>query len=128
LQKILRVIIGLFGILFMALGASFLLDPARAAAGLGVGALAPLGLATLRGDFFAFFAAGGLLSLVAAIRNDARFLTAPLLMIALTLAGRLITVAVNGFDAAMAPPMVVEAVIVLLLALGYRNLARTQAG
>jgi hypothetical protein len=128
LQKILRVIIGLFGILFIALAASFLLDPARAAAGLGVGSLAPLGLTTLRGDFFAFFAAGGILSLMGAIRNDARFLTAPLLMIALTLAGRLITVAVSGFDAAMAPPMVVEAVIVLLLALGYRNLARSHAG
>jgi hypothetical protein len=128
LQKVFRVVIGLFGILFIALGAGFLLDPARAAAGLGVGPLAPLGLATLRGDFFAFFAAGGLLSLVGAIRNDARFLTAPLLMIALTLAGRLITIAVSGFDAAMAPPMVVEAVIVLLLALGSRNLARTQAG
>jgi hypothetical protein len=124
LQKILRVVIGLFGILFVALAASFLLDPARAAAGLGVGPLAPLGLATLRGDFFAFFAAGGILSLVGAIRNDARFLTAPLLMIGLTLTGRLITVAVSGYDAAMAPPMVIEAVIVLLLALGCRNLAR----
>ena len=125
MQKILRVIIGLFSILFIALAASFLFDPARAAAGLGVGPLAPLGLATLRGDFFAFFAAGGVLSLEGAIRNDARFLTAPLLMIALTLAGRLITVAVGGFDPAMAPPMVVEAVIVLLLAFGRRHLART---
>jgi hypothetical protein len=125
LQKILRVIIGLFGILFIALAAGFLLDPARAAAGLGVGPLAPLGLATLRGDFFAFFAAGGILSLAGAVRNDAHLLTAPLLMIALTLAGRLLTVAVSGFDAAMAPPMAIEAAIVLLLALGYRSLART---
>jgi len=125
LQKISRVVIGLFGILFIAMAASFLLDPARTAAGLGVGPLAPLGLATLRGDFFAFFAAGGILSLVGAIRNDARFLTAPLLMIALTLTGRLITVVVSGFDAAMGPLMAVEAVIVLLLALGCRNLART---
>lgn len=125
MQKILRVIIGLFGILFIALAAGFLLDPARAAAGLGVGPLAPLGLATLRGDFFAFFAAGGILSLAGAVRNDAHLLTAPLLMIALTLAGRLLTVAVSGFDAAMAPPMVIEAAIVLLLALGYRSLART---
>lgn len=124
MQKILRVIIGLFGILFIALAAGFLLDPARAAAGLGVGPLAPLGLATLRGDFFAFFAAGGILSLAGAVRNDAHLLTAPLLMIALTLAGRLLTVAVSGFDAAMAPPMVIEAAIVLLLALGYRSLAR----
>jgi hypothetical protein len=123
LQKILRVAIGLFGVLFMALAAGFLFDPARAASNLGVGPLAPLGLATLRGDLFAFFGAGGMLSLAGAVRNDARFLTAPLLMIAMTLAGRLVTVAVSGFDPPMGPPMLVEALIVVLLALGRRSLA-----
>jgi hypothetical protein len=117
--------IGLFGILFVALAAGFLLDPVQAASKLGVGSLGPLGLATLRGDFFAFFGAGGILSIMGAARNDARFLTAPLLMIAMTLAGRLVTVATSGFDAAMGPPMLVEAVIVLLLILGNRDLART---
>jgi hypothetical protein len=46
-------------------------------------------------------------------------------MIAMTLAGRLITIATSGFDVAMGPPMLVEALIVLALALGRRNLART---
>jgi hypothetical protein len=96
--------IGLLGILFIALGVGFLLDPAQAASRLGVGPLGPLGLSTLRGDFFAFFGAGGLLSAIAAIRKDARLLTAPLLLIAMALAGRLVTVVASGFDAAMAPP------------------------
>ena len=60
-----------------------------------------------------------------AVRNDARYLAAPLLMIAMTLAGRLATMATSGFDVAMGPPMLVEALIVLALALGRRNLART---
>jgi hypothetical protein len=47
-------------------------------------------------------------------------------MIAMTLAGRLVTVAASGFDAAMAQPMIVEAVIVVLLALGHRGFARTE--
>jgi hypothetical protein len=123
LQNILRVAIGLFGVLFIALAAGFLLDPARAAARLGIGPLAPLGLATLRGDFLAFFGASGILSIIGIVRKDARFLTAPLLMIAMTLAGRLVTVAVSGFDAAMGPPMLVEAFGVVLLALGRRSLA-----
>src|SRR5690242_9346391 len=109
---ILRVVIGLSGLLFLGLAIGFLLDPARAASNLGVGALAPLGLATLRGDFLGFFGAGGALTLIGAVRNDARFLTAPLLMIALTLLGRLITVAVSGFDPAMGPPVAVEAIII----------------
>lgn len=124
MQKTLRGVIGLFGLLFIVLAAGFLLDPAQAAAKLGVGPLAPLGLATLRGDFLGFFGAGGILAVVGAVRNDARYLLAPLLMIAMTLAGRVITIAVSGYDAAMGAPMLVEAAIVVALALGRRHLAR----
>ena len=125
LQKILRVIIGLFGIVFVVIAAGFVLDPALAAAKLGVGPLAPLGLSTLRGDFLGFFGTGGILALLGAIRSDPRYWTAPLLMIAMALAGRLITVAASGFDAAMGPPMLAEALIVLLLVLGRRSLAKS---
>jgi hypothetical protein len=125
LQNILRVTIGLFGVVFIVLAAGFLLDPAQAAAKLGVGPLGPLGVATLRGDFLGFFGAGGVLAIVAAVRNDARHLAAPLLLIAMALAGRLITVVTSGYDAAIGPPMLAEAVIVLLLVFGRRHLART---
>jgi len=121
---ILRVAIGLAGLLFVILALGFLLDPASAGARLGVGFLNPLGHATLRGDFFAFFAVGGLLSIAGAVREDARLLLAPLLLITLTLAGRLITVAASGFDPAMGPPMLVEAVMIGLLWLGRRSLGR----
>lgn len=121
---ILRVAIGLAGLLFVILALGFLLDPASAAARLGVAALTPLGQATLRGDFFAFFAVGGGLAIAGAARADARLLLAPLLLIALTLAGRLITVAASGFDPAMGPPMLVEAVTIVLLWLGRRALSR----
>src|SRR5581483_8634118 len=84
-----------------------------------------LGETTLRGDFFAFFAVGGLLSIAGAVRSDARLLLAPLLLIALTLAGRMITVAVAGFDPTMGPPMVVETVMAALLLLGRRVLRNT---
>jgi hypothetical protein len=124
---ILRVVIGLSGLLFLGLAIGFLLDPVRAASNLGVGALAPLGLATLRGDFLGFFGAGGALTLIGAVRNDARFLTAPLLMIALTLLGRLITVAVSGFDPAMGPPVAVEAIIIVLLIFGRRSFSEGNA-
>ena len=122
--NILRAAIGLSGVLFVILALGFLYDPAHAASRLGVGPLSPLGTATLRGDFFAFFAVGGLLSIAGAVRNDAAWLLAPLLLIALTLAGRLITIAVIGFDPAMGPPMAVEAVMAVLLLLGRRTLGR----
>jgi hypothetical protein len=119
----LRAAIGLSGVLFVILALGFLYDPAHAASRLGVGPLSPLGTATLRGDFFAFFAVGGLLSIAGAVRNDAAWLLA-LLLIALTLAGRLITIATIGFDPAMGPPMAVEAVMAALLLLGRRVLGR----
>src|SRR5262249_43349901 len=121
LQLILRVLIGLSGLLFIGLAIGFLIDPARAASNLGVGALTPVGLATLRGDFLGFFGAGGLLTLIGAVRCDVRFLTAPLLMIALTLIGRLITVASIGFYPAMGLPMAIEAAMTVLLVLGWRG-------
>jgi hypothetical protein len=124
LRTTLRAAIGLAGLLFVALAVGFMLDPARAAARLGVGPLGPLGEATLRGDFFAFFAVGGLLAIAGAVREDARLLLAPLLLVALTLAGRLITIAITGFDAAMGPPMLVEAVTIVLLWLGRRSFGR----
>ena len=122
LQKILRVLIGLTGLLYITLALGFLLDPAQAAARLGIGAIAPLGMATLRGDFIGFFGTIGILALLGAVRNEARYFTAPLMLVGMTLAGRLITVAASGFDATMGPPMLVEAVTVALLLLGSRSL------
>lgn len=124
---VLRVLIGLSGLLFVGLAIGFLIDPARAASNLGIGALAPLGFATLRGDFLGFFGAGGTLTILGAVRNDARFLAAPLLMIALTLFGRVITIAISGFDPAMGPPMAVEAIIIMLLVLGWRSFPEGKA-
>ena len=122
MQKVLRVLTGLCGLLYITLSLGFLLDPAQAAARLGIGAIAPLGLATLRGDFIGFFGTIGILALLGAVRNEARYYIAPLMLVGMTLAGRLITVVASGFDATMGPPMLVEAVTVALLLLGRRSL------
>jgi hypothetical protein len=60
--------------------------------------------------------------LLGAVRDEARYYIAPLMLVGMTLAGRLITVAASGFDATMGPPMLVEAVTVALLLLGSRSL------
>jgi ribonuclease Z len=120
LRNALRAAIVLAGLFLVVLAAGFLRDPSLPASRLGVAPLGLLGQATLRGDFFAFFAAGGLLSIAGAVRGDARLLLAPLLLIVFTLAGRLMTVVVAGFDPAMGPPMVIEAVMAALLLLGRR--------
>jgi drug/metabolite transporter superfamily protein YnfA len=75
-------------------------------------------MATLRADLGAFFATAGGFALWAAIRRAPGFLTAPLMLISLALAGRFLALAVTPFASAMIPPMVAEAVMVALFAAG----------
>jgi len=119
----LRVVIGLVGILFSGLAIGFWLNPAGSAYHLGISALNALGVASLRADLPGFFGGAGLFALAAAFRNDARLLTAPLLLIAIALAGRLITVVINGFEPPMAAPIAIEAALVLAFLLGRQTLA-----
>jgi hypothetical protein len=65
-----------------------------------------------------FFAGSSLLALIAVIRSEAKYLTAPVLFIGLALAGRVLTVAMSGLTPDMVQPMVVEAVLLVVLALG----------
>jgi len=127
MRTLLRLIVGAVGVLALLVAARIWINPATAAAQLGVGALGPLGVATLRADFAGFFAAAGAFSLAAAIRDEARLLTAPLALVALALAGRCLTVLHDGLAQPMIVPMVVEAVLVVVFALGRRGLGQRGA-
>lgn len=121
---IVRVIVGVLGVLALLLGLAFWINPELPAARLGLEAHDALGIATLRADLGGFFAVSGALSLAAAIRSNARLLTAPLLLVAAALIARIATAALAGFEQNMAQPMVIEAVLLAVLALGRRGLAQ----
>jgi hypothetical protein len=120
MKLVLRGLVGLAGLLALILALQFWLHPALPAARLGLSPIGDLGLATIRADMAGFFGAAGGLALFAAIRGEGRLLTAPLLMIAIALTGRVITVAVNGWSPELGQPMVIEAVLVVLFAAGRR--------
>ena len=122
MARILRIVVGLIGVAAVLLALRIWVAPAAVGAQLGLIGQGGLGLATLRADFAGFFGAAGVFALAAALRDDRRLLTAPLLMIALALGGRVVTVVASGLDAAQVRPMVVEAVLLALLALGRRAL------
>lgn len=117
--RALLVIAGLFG---LVVAAGFLINPDMMAAKFGIAAQEALGYSTLRADFGALFGAVGVLSLGAAIRNSARLLTAPLLLIAIGFGGRLLTIALAGYDPSMLQPMITEIVLIALFATGRRLL------
>ena len=121
-RTVLRGLIGLIGVLGLLLALQLWLNPAAPAAKLGLMATGPLGLASIRADLGGLFAGAGLLALMGAVRGQARLLTAPLLLTSLALAGRVVTVAFNGLTPDMVQPMVVEAVLIVILALGRNRI------
>jgi hypothetical protein len=122
MKLVVRGVVGLVGVLALLMAAMFWLNPGLPAARLGIAALDALGFATLRADMGGFFAMAGILSLLAALRDSARLLTAPLLLVTLALAARIGTAALEGYTPAMAQPMAIEAVLAVILALGRRTL------
>lgn len=124
MRQVLRAAIGLAGVLGVLVAARLWLAPAETASQLGLGPTGPLGLATLRADMGGFFAAGGVLALIAAVRGRGDLLVPPLLLIGLALAGRVFTIVVNGYSADMAPSIAIEAGLVMLLCAGWRVLDR----
>lgn len=123
-QGVVRGLVGLAGLLSLLIASRFWLAPAEIAATMGLAAEGPVGLGTIRADMAAFFGAAAILSLTAAIRNEARWLSPVLLLLALALAGRVFNLMSTGGGAALIPPMVIEAVLITIMGVGYRVLGR----
>jgi hypothetical protein len=123
MQTFVRILLGLAGILSIVLALRFLQNPEPPAASLGVVPQSALGTATLRGDFGGLFGVCGIFALAAAIRNAAPLVTAPLLAIGIALAGRCISYALDGGGMASVRPMLIEAALVFVFALGRATLA-----
>lgn len=124
MQMIARILVGVAGLLGVLVALRLWMAPEDVAAQLGIQAAGPLGVASIRADIAGFFAAGGAFSMLAAIRNRAVLLTAPMVLIGLALTGRLITLALHGVSNDMIPPLAVEAVMLAILAFGRMRLAR----
>lgn len=117
-----RLLMGALG-LFALIGALRIwTDPTIPAATLGLSPIGGLGLASLRADVGGFFGGMGAFALAAAIRDDRRLVTVPLVLVSLALTGRLITAGMEGLAPNMVMPIVVEATLAALFALGRRTL------
>ncbi|TPE59177.1 DUF4345 domain-containing protein [Sandaracinobacter neustonicus] len=123
---IVRLIIGLVGLFNVAVGLMFLLNPARMGPEFALSPLGSQGLATMRADFSAFFLVGGLFALLGAIRTDPSPLKVPLLLLAIALFGRTLSLILDGTAPTAYPPMLVEAVMIALLLLGQWVFARAR--
>lgn len=117
----LRLLILLVALVNLLIGLAFLIRPADAAAAFALSPIGTQGLATLRADFPAFFLTGGLFALIGAWRRAAPPLLVPITLLGIALFGRIIGVMLDGIVETTLPPMVVEAVMLALLWLGWRS-------
>ena len=58
----------------------------------------------------------------AALRAERRWLAPALVLLSLALAGRVVSLLAGGWDLMSLPPMVLEALLILILAFGWRGL------
>jgi hypothetical protein len=122
LITIVRIVLLGLGVLTLPLAAGFLLTPARVALRLGLEATGPVGLSTLRGDFFALFLMFGLSAIYASVRNRSDVLIIPMIMIAVIILGRLFSAVVDGSGPEALPLIAVEVVMLAIVFVGYRTL------
>jgi hypothetical protein len=124
MASLLRLIVALIGLFNIAIGLGFLFNPANAAGQFYIIPDGSQGMATLRADFPGFFITGGTFALIGAVQKDARALLVPVLLLAVALTGRCVSLVADGAAPTAFPPMAAEAVMIMLLLLARRSLGR----
>ena len=123
MHKVLRVLIVLFATLFLVMGLRWLVDPAGAAAELGMTLMDGIGRSSQIGDVGALFIGGGIMMLYALVSGKRAWFYAPALVMGLVAVLRVLAWLVQ--DAALAPQMIaVEVVVTLLLLFAAPRLSR----
>jgi hypothetical protein len=120
---VMRAVIGLIGLFNIAIGLGFLFSPARLAADFFLSPLGSQGLATLRADFPGFFITGGVFALIGAAKRDGNALLVPVLLLAIAITGRALSLVLDGAAPTAWPPMIAEAVMIAALLLGRKRFA-----
>ena len=92
----LRLVIGAFALLFLVMGAGFLLDPLGSAAGLAVTPEGTHGLNTLRGDMAGLFLGSALLLILGLVKREAAWLLAVAVLMVMIAVGRLLGFVMDG--------------------------------
>lgn len=113
INKILRVVTVLPGILFVVIGVGWVIDPGSAAAGVGMPLLEGVARSTQIGDLGAFFLTMGLLILVGVTTLKRVWFYPPMMLLGLAATFRIIAWLVHG--AALASSMIAVEVIVTTL-------------
>lgn len=124
MNKILTVVVGLLGLMFLLIGLRWLVDPSGAAGQLGMPLLDGVGRSTQIGDFAAFFLTLGVLILLALVTSQRMWYYPAAILLGIAAVGRVLAWAVH--DAALALDLIApEVIIAAVLLLAARRLGKT---
>ena len=115
INKVLRVVAALPCILFVVMGVRWVIDPAAAAAEVGMPLLEGVGLSTQIGDLGAFFLTMGLLILIGVTTLKRVWFYPPMMLLGLAASFRIIAWLVHG--AALAGSLIAAEIIIATLLL-----------
>jgi len=116
-----RISIGVLGALFVLLALGFWFGTDALASKMGLDLTTLAGRATVRADVAAFFLTGGVISVYAAIKRNAAYLWPVLLLLVAAISGRALTLILDGAEPASFPPMIVEALAIVLVVVCQRT-------
>lgn len=125
MRLILTALLFVCGLFFVAMGVSFLLNPATAGADFGIIPQGIMGHASLRADFTAFFVVGGGCLIWGGWKRKGDPLLVSAALFGTALIGRIVNLAALGSYQHFWLPMLVEAVAVILCLIGSRVLPHT---
>jgi len=122
MRLILTALIFIEGLFFLVMGLGFLIMPASTVTSFHLAADGAGGLAVLRADFPALFFVGGGAMIWGAWKRNGDLLLVPAAIFGVALVGRIVSVFADGTYPGFLPPMVVEAVAVILSLVASRVL------
>lgn len=122
MRFILTALLFIGGLIYFVIGLNFIAMPESAAVGFGLKADGIMGQSTLRADMTAFFLLSGFCMVWGAWRRQGDLLLVPAALFGIAFTGRLINLLVAGTYPGFLPPMLIEALTVVLCVAGNRML------
>lgn len=119
MQMIFRILIGLLGLLSLQGAWHHWFNVAALADERGMKALGDIGQANIRADVGGIFLAIGILALIAAWKQSRQWLLAAILVVSSALAGRFVSIAIDGYSQRVMQPITIEAIVLAVLLGGY---------
>lgn len=124
MNTLLRIVVALPALLFLAIGVRWLIDPTGAASELGMPLLEGLGRSTQIGDLTAFFIGASVMIGLGLITANRTWFYAPALLLMLTAIFRTVAWLAHGAPFAT-PQIAVEVIVACLLVFAASKLCKT---